>query len=158
MNQMHSIQQQRSIFCKFKILLGGVAPHLQVNLLLLNQTFHLFSFKLREKPLGGKQSNITITAILCLMDILKRFGSFFFLMAESLPDESEKTIDSEDENVKICFPAVSLNGLGLCNDGVVESARTTKKVDRKPVNVVLGRVRSKQVRDKLSECWSFVIH
>ena len=37
------------------------------------------------------------------MDILKRFGSFFFLMAESLPDESEKTIDSEDENVKDLF-------------------------------------------------------
>ena len=58
---------------------------------------------------------------------------------------------------KICFPAVSLNGLGLCNDGVVESARTTKKVDRKPVNVVvvvLGRVRGKQVGDKLCESWS----
>ena len=55
---------------------------------------------------------------------------------------------------KICFPAVSLNGLGLCNDGVVESARTTKKVDRKPANVVLGRVRGKQVGDKLCESWS----
>ena len=44
---------------------------------------------------------------------------------------------------KICFPAVPLDGLGLCNDGVVESARTTKKVNRKPVNVVLGRVRGK---------------
>ena len=53
---------------------------------------------------------------------------------------------------------LSLNGVNLCNDGVVESARTTKKVDRKPVNVVLGRVRCKQVGDKLSECWSFVIH
>ena len=82
------------------------------------------------------------------MDILKRFGSFFFLMAESLPDESEKTIDSEDENVN-CFPAVPLNGVNLCNDGVVASARTTKKVDRKPVNVVLGRVLGKQVGDKL---------
>ena len=59
---------------------------------------------------------------------------------------------------EICFPAVSLDGLGLCNDGVVESARTTKKVNWKPVNVVLGRVRGKQVRDKLSECWSFFIH
>ena len=119
MHQMHSIQQQRSIFCKFKILLGGVAPHLQVNLVLLNQTFHLFSFKLREKPLGGKQSNITITAILCLMDNLQRFGSFFFLiMAESLPGESEKIIVVKMKMSKIGQDLFSLQQWcsGVCKD------------------------------------------
>ena len=50
------------------------------------------------------------------------------------------------------FPAVSRNGLSLGNDGVVEAARTAEDVNGNPVNVVVGRVRCKQVGDKLCEC------
>ena len=42
------------------------------------------------------------------------------------------------------FPAVSLDGLSLGNDGVGEAARPAEEVDRSPVAVVVRHLRCKQ--------------
>ena len=42
------------------------------------------------------------------------------------------------------FPAISLNGLSLGNDGVGEPARPAEEVDRNPVAVVVRHLRCKQ--------------
>ena len=42
------------------------------------------------------------------------------------------------------FPAVSLDGLSLGNDGVGEAARPAEEVDRNPVAVVVRHLRLKQ--------------
>ena len=55
-------------------------------------------------------------------------------------------------------PAVSLNGLGLGNDGVGEGAGPAEEVDGNPVAVVLGHVCCQQVRDKLLECRSCAVN
>ena len=56
------------------------------------------------------------------------------------------------------FPAVFVNGFSLGNDGVVDAARATDDVNRKPVNVVVGRLRGYQVGDKLCECRNCAIN
>ena len=56
------------------------------------------------------------------------------------------------------FPAVSVNGLSLGNDFVVDAARTTEDVNWNPVNVVVGHLRGHQVGDKLCECRNCAIN
>ena len=77
-------------------------------------------------------------------------------MPKCLSDESEKTkIENSEEKYigyELKFPAVSVDGLSLGNDGVVEAARATEEVNGEPVNVVVGLLRGNQVGDKLCEC------
>lgn len=69
-------------------------------------------------------------------------------MPQCLPDESEMRIDNLNEKAQNWtmdeFPAVSLDGLSLGNDGVGEAARPAEEVDRNPVAVVVGHLRLKQ--------------
>ena len=69
--------------CPIKILLRGVAPHLQVNLINLNQPLHLFLVQQREKSLGGRQSilSVSIAAVLCFMDFLQRPPLLLLIMS-----------------------------------------------------------------------------
>ena len=144
--------------CPIKILLGWVAPHLQVNPILLNQPLHIFPSEQREKPLGGQYSVLTVTGagVLCFVDFLQCPVLFLLVMPKCLSDESEKTkIENSEEKYigyELKFPAVSVDGLSLGNDGVVKAARATEEVNGEPVNVVLGLLRGNQVGDELCEC------